>query len=75
MNMQFQFEFPLGFGMPGPIELLIIAGIVLLLFGSRLPSVMRSMGRGVVEFRRGLSGEDDEEHVEDDAPHASRKEG
>jgi sec-independent protein translocase protein TatA len=53
----------LGFGMPGPFELAIIAGILLLLFGTRLPGVMRSMGRGVVEFKRGLAGEDDDAAV------------
>jgi sec-independent protein translocase protein TatA len=30
--------------------------IVLLLFGNRLPSVMRSLGQGVVEFKKGLQG-------------------
>jgi len=41
-------------GMPGPTELLIIAGIMLLLFGSRLPSVMRSLGGSVTAFKQGL---------------------
>lgn len=43
-------------GMPGLPEMLIVGVIVLLLFGSRLPSVMRNLGRGVVEFKQGLSG-------------------
>jgi len=38
----------------------IIAGIVFLLFGNRLPSVMRSLGQGVVEFKKGLQGIDDD---------------
>ena len=42
------------FGM-GYWELLIVAGIMLLLFGHRLPSMMRSMGRGVTEFKKGLN--------------------
>ena len=46
---------------PGPFELLIIGGVVLLLFGHRLPTMMRSLGRGVVEFKKGVSGVDDEE--------------
>ena len=46
-------------GMPGGIELLIVGFVILLLFGNRLPSVMRSLGRGVVEFKHGLSGVDD----------------
>ena len=48
------------FGLPGPVELLIVAGIVLLLFGNRLPSVMRSMGRGIVEFKKGVQGIEDQ---------------
>jgi len=52
---------PLGyFGMPGPLEMLIIAAIFLLLFGNRLPSVMRSLGRGVVEFKKGIQGIEEE---------------
>ena len=46
--------------MPGPMEMLIIAGIMLLLFGGRLPSVMRNLGRGVVEFKKGISGVEEE---------------
>jgi sec-independent protein translocase protein TatA len=34
-------------------ELLLFAGVVLLLFGSRLPSVMRSLGQSVTEFKKG----------------------
>lgn len=44
----------------GHWELLIVAGIALLLFGHRLPSVMRSLGRGVVEFKKGVAGVEDE---------------
>ena len=52
---------PLGyFGMPGPLEMIIVAAIILLLFGNRLPSVMRSLGRGVVEFKKGIGGIEDE---------------
>jgi sec-independent protein translocase protein TatA len=48
------------FGVPGPMELVIVMGIMLLLFGHRLPSVMRSLGRGVVEFKKGVQGVEDE---------------
>ncbi len=47
-------------GMPGTQELLIIAGIALLIFGNRLPSVMRSLGKSVTEFKKGVSGIEDE---------------
>ena len=43
-----------------PFHWLIIAVIVLLLFGNRLPQVMRSLGQGVVEFKKGLQGVEDE---------------
>jgi sec-independent protein translocase protein TatA len=48
------------FGMPGHLELLIIAGLALLLFGHRLPSLMRSAGRSVVEFKKGVQGIEDD---------------
>ena len=40
----------------GPMEMLIVMGIAVLLFGKRLPEVGRSLGKGIVEFRKGLSG-------------------
>jgi sec-independent protein translocase protein TatA len=52
--------FAIFFGMPGPLEMFIVAVIVLLLFGNRLPSVMRSLGRGIVEFKKGVQGIEDE---------------
>jgi sec-independent protein translocase protein TatA len=54
------------FGTIGYQELLIIGAIVFLLFGNRLPSVMRSLGRGLVEFKKGASG------IEDDSDTATR---
>jgi len=48
------------FGMPGPVEMLIVGVVVLLLFGNRLPSVMRSLGRGIVEFKKGVQGIEDD---------------
>ncbi len=51
---------PFAFMMPGPMEMVIIGGIVLLLFGSRLPSTMRSLGRGIVEFKKGVKGIEDD---------------
>lgn len=37
-------------------EMIIFGVIALLLFGKRLPEVARSLGKGVTEFKRGLSG-------------------
>ncbi len=45
---------------PGPLEWAIIAGLALLLFGRRLPEVGRSLGKGIVEFKKGLHDVQDE---------------
>ena len=50
----------LAFGMPGWQEMLILAVIGILIFGKRLPEVGRSIGRGIVEFKKGLAGIDEE---------------
>ena len=47
----------------GPLgvpEMIVIGIIALLLFGKRLPEVARSLGKGIVEFKKGLNGIDDE---------------
>jgi sec-independent protein translocase protein TatA len=49
----------------GPWQLLILLGIVLLLFGSRLPSVARSLGQSIVEFKKGMK--EIENHSDDGA--------
>ncbi|HEY2882306.1 MAG TPA: twin-arginine translocase TatA/TatE family subunit [Pirellulales bacterium] len=43
-----------------PWHLFLILIVVLLLFGNRLPSVMRSLGEGVVEFKKGMQGIEDD---------------
>ena len=40
----------------GLLEMLIVMGVAVLLFGKRLPEVGRSLGRGIVEFKKGLNG-------------------
>lgn len=44
-------------------QLLIVGFIVLMLFGRRLPEVMRSMGQGVKEFQDGIreAGKDEQQ--------------
>lgn len=44
-------------------ELIVILVIALLLFGRRLPEVGKSLGKGIVEFKKGIKGIEDE--VED----------
>lgn len=41
----------------------IVLGVGVLLFGKRLPEVGRSLGKGIVEFKKGLKGLEDEVDV------------
>ena len=50
----------LAFFSPGPSEMLIIGIIAVLLFGKRLPEVGRSLGKSFIEFKKGISGLEDE---------------
>jgi sec-independent protein translocase protein TatA len=56
-------------------EILLIVLIVLLLFGAkRIPEVMRSIGKGVRELKRGMNDtgpdESDKDHKDDKGPKA-----
>ncbi|MFN3961572.1 MAG: twin-arginine translocase TatA/TatE family subunit [Fimbriimonadaceae bacterium] len=45
----------LALSLPGGSELIIIVFVVLLLFGgTKIPQLMRGMGRGVSEFQEGI---------------------
>lgn len=53
------------FGHFGWQEILLILLIIILLFGAtRIPSIMKSMGKGVKEFKKGISAEDEEKKIE-----------
>jgi sec-independent protein translocase protein TatA len=54
------------FGNTGLGEMLLLAFLGLLIFGKRLPEVGRSLGKGILEFKKGLSG------IEDDAQQSPR---
>jgi sec-independent protein translocase protein TatA len=58
------FSIPIGWFIPGGWEWIIVLIIALLIFGKRLPGTMRSIGKGIVEFKKGLKGVKDE--VEED---------
>jgi sec-independent protein translocase protein TatA len=44
----------MGFGF-GPQEMLIVGVIAVLLFGKKLPEVGRSLGKSLIEFKKGLN--------------------
>ena len=53
------------FGM-GPLELMIILGIALLIFGPKnLPKLGKSLGQTVKNVREGMDGSEDENEDED----------
>jgi len=43
-----------------PMEMLVIGGLAVLLFGKRLPDVGRSLGKSIGEFKKGMRGVEDE---------------
>ncbi len=45
---------------PSGVELLVILIVALLVFGRRLPDVARSLGKGIVEFKKGLRNVEEE---------------
>lgn len=52
----------------GPLEWGIILVIALLLFGRRLPEVGKSVGRAIVEFRKGIKNVEEEVEAETRQP-------
>lgn len=44
----------------GPQELIIILVIGVLLFGRKLPEVGRYLGKGIIEFKKGMRGLEDD---------------
>jgi sec-independent protein translocase protein TatA len=45
----------------GPLEIVLILAIVLLLFGGKkIPELMRGMGKGIKNFKDGMKDEDQE---------------
>ena len=47
--------------LPGGWEWAIIIGVILLFFGAnRIPELMKGLGSGVKEFKKGLKDEDEE---------------
>ncbi len=60
-------------GILGTTEIIIILVLVLLLFGGRkIPELMRGLGRGVREFKSGMSG-DGENEKKSDTDHSDKE--
>ena len=52
----------------GTTEIILIAAVILLLFGARkIPELMRSLGSGTREFKKGMRGETEDEKPADAA--------
>lgn len=52
--------FSLAFGFGNPVEIAIIAGVVVLLFGTtKLAGLGKSLGEGIKEFKKATKDEDD----------------
>ena len=59
----------------GPPEMIIIGVIAVILFGSKLPEVARSLGKGMNEFRKGMTGLQDEFHSASNSTATTRSSG
>lgn len=59
----------------GTTELLLLGGMALLLFGGKkLPEMMRGLGQGVSEFKKGMKDIKDEAGLSDDGETPESKE-
>lgn len=57
----------------GPMELIIVLVVVLIVFGvGRLPEVGGALGKGIREFRKSSSGEDERPPAKEAEPKDSR---
>ena len=62
-------------GIVGPMEIVLIALVILLIFGGKkIPELMKGLGKGVKSFKDGLKEVDDELNDRQD-PHSERKDG
>lgn len=42
----------------GSTELIVIAVVILVLFGNRIPQTMKSLGQGLRQFKEGMNTDD-----------------
>lgn len=61
-------------GLPGWAEILIVLVIVLLLFGpGRISKVASELGKGIRNFKDGLSGDEEKETKKDGDPEEKKE--
>jgi sec-independent protein translocase protein TatA len=56
-----------------PVELMVVGVVAVLLFGSKLPSVARSLGKSMSEFKRGMEELKNEMHQAESRPAQVRR--
>jgi sec-independent protein translocase protein TatA len=56
-----------------PAEMLIIGAVAVLLFGSKLPEVGKSLGKSLMEFKKGMQGIEDEIRSASSKPSGSKR--
>jgi len=62
---------PALFGSIGYMEVIIVLFVLLLVFGTRLPSVARSLGKALTQFKKGvrdIEKEPEEEEKKEEPP-------
>jgi sec-independent protein translocase protein TatA len=55
------------------VVLIILAFILFVVFGKKLPEVGRSLGKGIIEFKKGMKGLEDDVHDGYSAPAAPQQ--
>ncbi len=62
-------------GPVGPMELLLIVLLIVIIFGARrLPELGKSLGQGIKNFRKSISGEEKNTESSSDKPQPPAKE-
>jgi sec-independent protein translocase protein TatA len=56
-----------------PVEIMVVGVVAVLLFGSKLPSVARSLGKSMSEFKKGMHDLQNELHQADSRPAQVRR--
>ena len=61
-------------GLPGTTELLIIAGVVILLFGAKkLPQLGGAVGESIKNFKKGVKDNKDKSQITENTPEEKKE--